>query len=45
MKNMEKMFLAGGVAFPNTNCQAAHPDEIYKCFYASEIIKFMDPSI
>lgn len=34
MKMLDKLFL-NGKSIPNTKCQAAHNDDIAKCFYAS----------
>jgi hypothetical protein len=41
---MEKFFL-NGKDFPNAKCQAANSDAVSKCFYASELTKYVDPSI
>jgi hypothetical protein len=41
---MEKFFL-NGKDFPNAKCQAANNDAVSKCFYASELTKYVDPSI
>ena len=44
MKMMGSFWLSGG-NFPNTKCQAANPNSIEKCFYASELVKYIDSSI
>lgn len=44
LQTMAKLFIGSG-NFPNSKCQAAHPDAIEKCFYASELVKYVDPSI
>ena len=41
---MDKLFL-NGKPFPNSNCEAANKDSIKKCFYSSELAKYIDPSI
>jgi len=41
---MDKLFL-NGKDFPNSKCQTANKDNIAKCFYASELTKYVDPSI
>ena len=44
MKMLDKLFL-NGKDFPNTKCQAANKDNLSKCFYASELTKYIDSSI
>lgn len=44
MKTMNKLFINGG-DFPNKKCQAANQDNLEKCFYASELVKYVDSSI
>ena len=41
---LNKLFL-NGKDFPNTKCQAANMDNLSKCFYASELTKYIDTSI
>lgn len=45
MKIMDKLFMNNGVKFPNSKCQSANSDDLSKCFYASELVKHIDPSI
>lgn len=44
MKTLNKLVINGG-NFPNSKCQTANADNLEKCFYASELIKHIDPSI
>lgn len=44
MKTLNKLFINSG-NFPNAKCQAANQDSLEKCFYASELIKYVDPSV
>jgi hypothetical protein len=44
MKTLNKVFVNSG-NFPNSKCQAANPENIEKCFYASELVKYVDPAV
>lgn len=41
---MNKLFINGG-NFPNTKCQSVNENNLEKCFYASELVKYVDPSV